>query len=100
MNMNKSYKHIAAVLALMALIGMLFSVFLASVDTHHHCQGDDCPICECIHQCIESVRHLVGGDLPQTVYVFVLQAVVLMTSVCLIDAHRDTPIGLKVRLND
>jgi len=99
-NRNKSCKHIAVVLGLMALIAMLFSVFLASVETHHHCHGDDCPICECIHQCHESVRQLVGGGLPQIVFVFALTAAVLMITVCIIDAHRDTPVGLKVRLND
>ena len=99
-NRNKSYKHIAIVLGLMALIAMLFSVFLASVETHHHCHGDDCPICECIHQCRESVKQLVSGGLPQIIYVFVLSAAVQLISVCLIDAHRDTPVGLKVRLND
>ena len=99
-NRNKSFKHIATVLGLMALIAMLFSVVLASVETHHHCHGDDCPICECIHQCHISVRQLVGGNLPQIVYAFVLSAAVLMITVCFIDAHRDTPVGLKVRLND
>ncbi|MBP5609297.1 MAG: hypothetical protein J6X66_13655 [Lachnospiraceae bacterium] len=97
---KKKYKNIILVLGLLVLISMLFSVCLACAEKHHHCMGEDCPICACINQCRESLRDLTDGIVP-FVLVFTAAAAVyglnrFPASVCI----GDTPVDLRVRLND
>ena len=41
------WKQILAMgLALCLLAAVLFSVFFLVAETHHHCTGDNCPVCE------------------------------------------------------
>ncbi len=97
---KKQYDKLVLILGMMALVSMLFSVCLACVETHHDCQGEDCPICACIHQCRESLRDLSAGLIPAFSVFFIVTAVYGINEFFLPFGKNDTPVSLKVRMND
>lgn len=52
-------KRILIILLTMAFIfGMLFSVMYITVESHHDCIGEDCPICQYIIVCENILKKL------------------------------------------
>ena len=93
-------RRLMIVLGLIALVSMLFSVCLSCVETHHHCHEDDCPICACINHCRETLRELSNGIALFAVVFFGLAAVQGIKAFLVCACTFDTPVSLKVRLND
>ncbi len=57
MMQRKSTKRIVAWVALIAtLFVVLFSAVYISENMAHHCDGEDCPICETLHQCTNIIK--------------------------------------------
>ncbi len=93
-------KRLAAVLALLAALIMLFSVLFIAIEAGHDCCGDDCAICAQMRACEDLLRNL-------------LPAAALLLSACCFRAPVDafagsecrffyplTLIALKVKLSD
>ena len=52
-------KRILIILLTMAFIfGMLFSVMYIAIESHHDCIGEDCPICQYIIVCENTLKKL------------------------------------------
>ena len=90
----------AGIVAFMMLAVVLFSVFFTSAEAGHHCCGENCPICVCIQQCENTLKH-VGGSLA-CLAVVILHAIVLFYTAVFSSCTfcQETPITRKVRLNN
>jgi len=51
---------------------LLFSGFYLVEEWDHECEGEDCPICECIAQCQSFFREFFGGEMAQEVCMFTI----------------------------
>ena len=60
--MNKP-KQLAAVLALLLALVMLFSVLYIALEADHDCCGDDCAVCAQLHACEELLRNILATAL-------------------------------------
>ena len=83
----------------MLLVILLAGVFIV-MEADHDCEGEDCPVCECLEQC-QTALHQTGNTpvICITAYFSVLLLItgqILPVKVTL----KDTPVSTKVRLND
>lgn len=97
---SKNVRVAACIMAFMVLFIVLFSSSYIAGHVHHHCTGEDCPVCACIHQCESMIRNMGDG-------VAVFTAVVLPILVAFASASMPdlaflwgTPVSRKVRLNN
>lgn len=54
--MVRSHRVLAAVLAVVLCLAMVFSVCFVAVEAGHTCTGDDCAICAQIHMCEQLLK--------------------------------------------
>ena len=97
--MTRSKKIMSGIIVLMMLsFLMLSSVFIAR-EADHDCCGEDCPICEFIQQCENTVR---GEFLVSSGLSVIIPVLFVIFSVCLlVDAFvKATPVSRKIRLNN
>ena len=97
--MTRSKRFAAGIIILMMLsFLMLSSVFIAH-EADHDCCGEDCPICEFIQQCENTVR---GEFLFSSGISVIIPVLFVIFSVCLAaDAFvKATPVSRKIRLNN
>lgn len=58
---NKLLSGISLFLCAMLLFGMLFSSFFIASEYNHHCQGDECPICQTVAICESFLDNTTAG---------------------------------------
>ena len=87
---------LALALVLVLLMPSLFIV----AESHHDCTGDQCPVCKVIAGAVQIEQQ--GADVPHA-----LAAAIVLLSVTVVACLRrtlllatDTPVSLKVRMND
>ncbi len=97
---NTFLSSISLFLVAMLLIGMLFSAFFIAAEHDHHCQGEDCPICQIVAICESIVNNLSTGLFIYAVALltFLFISPVLLSSSC--NLKTPTLISQKVRLNN
>ena len=93
-------KTLVAVLGMAMLVVMLFSAVFVTTRTHHHCHGEDCPVCAVLHQCENNLGQLGSGLIPLAVAV--MAVFYLLTGVSDTGIFRifSTPVSNMVRLNN
>ncbi len=95
------HKRIAAgIMGTLMLFIMLFSAFYIVAEADHDCTGEDCPICDCIQQC-ENTLHQIGDGIASKAAV-IIPIVFLLVSIFLFAAlfPKETLVSRKVRLNN
>ena len=93
-------KALAAVTLTAMLLAVLLAGIFIAVEADHDCEGEDCHICQCLEQCKTTLRQL--GEVCSAAKVSVFTAAVLLTT-CFHFVRvilRETPVTIKVRLND
>nr|MCR5719967.1 hypothetical protein [Lachnospiraceae bacterium] len=58
---SKVSRITAGIMGLMMLVIVLFSSFYIAAEADHDCCGEDCPICDCIHRCENTLRGIGDG---------------------------------------
>lgn len=53
----KRQKNIAVIACVLILFVTLASLFYIAKEENHQCTGTDCPICACVHQAEQIVKH-------------------------------------------
>jgi hypothetical protein len=97
---NKQMKRIyAGLLAIMMLAVLMLSSMFIAIEANHHCEDDDCPICESIHQCLNILHGLGNKGAVSSVIIPVL-AVLSISFLPVCDVRFATLVSRKVRLND
>ena len=97
---NKRLSGISLFLCVMLITGMLFSCFFIAAESGHHCQSEDCPICQMVVVCENFLNHVGVGLSICAAAVF---AVLFLSKTDLIftcDLKTPTLVSQKVRLND
>lgn len=99
--MNKNKKKIFTMfICMIFIIATFLSLFLVVGEKNHHCTGEDCPICVCVHQAEQSLKNLGMDfgvfDIFSCLYVnFTYSFVVLLLFLACASL-----VSRKVRLND
>ena len=97
---NKQMKRIyAGVLAIMMLAVLMLSSMFIAIEANHHCEDDDCPICESIHQCL-NILHGFGNKETVSSVIIPVIAVLAISYLSVCDIRFATLVSRKVRLND
>ncbi len=101
---NNRYENIRK--AAIALIGaamlvvVLFSAIFITVETFHDCDGEDCPICEILHQCENNLNQLGDGVAPVLIAA-TLMIIFINSDILSGDFFpHETLVTARVRLND
>ena len=56
MSMNHK-RAMAGSIAALVLVIVLFSAVYLTVESHHDCSGEGCPVCAALAQCEHQIRH-------------------------------------------
>ncbi len=87
-------------IAVMVLFFVLISSLFITVHADHDCTGEDCPVCECMHQCENNIRMLGSGlTALEAVIIPVFELLLFISFTACLPAC-DTPVSRKVRLNN
>ena len=97
---NSIKKASAIFLCVLIAALMLMSAYFLAHESMHHCDDEDCRICECIRLCKEALQR--GADNSGAAVLMLLFGVVLLYDLKLTDLILTdiTPVNRKIRLND
>ena len=90
----------AGIIAAMMLFTVLFSYFYIASEVNHDCIGENCPICESIQICENTVKKIGSGLITIAVLLFSFVHVYFPKFIYNSDISFDTPISLKIRMNN
>ena len=98
--MIKQKKVVSALLALLLMLSLFFSVFFIAVEADHDCTGEDCPICCQIQNCENLLKNM--ATVPAAVYLAtgILFALYLCASYVNAPIYHITLVSLKVKLSN
>lgn len=98
MSMNHK-RAMAGSIAALVLVIVLFSAVYLTVESHHDCSGEGCPVCAALAQCEHQIRQIGGAvvvaALVVTVSLFGAPSVFSTNS----NISLTTPVKQKVRMN-
>ena len=97
---NRSARRIAAgIAAVLLLVVILFSATFIAHKSHHDCTGEDCPVCAAIRLC-EGILRLTGINAAARIPLMPVFLVLLTIPCTLYGFTRNTPVSVKVRMNN
>ena len=93
-------KKTAILIGMMIFLLMISSAYFLSYEAAHHCEDEDCPVCECIHICEEAVRRITSAG--EVFVLFLMFGVILSkdNDISELLLKSKTPVNRKIRLND
>ena len=95
-----SFSGLKKVLGVLMVLVFLFALFFVSAEAHHECTGEDCSVCACIEECARLIKGF-GNLLPAIVsFIAALSAIVLCPLALTEGLVINTPISMKVRMNN
>ncbi len=91
----------SAALIIMLVLSILFSLFFIAAEAEHDCSGeDDCPICVFLALCEGYLREIKIG-LIRVVTGFLIIGITVPHTIKKVIFHiADTPVSLKVQMNN
>ena len=97
---KKTAQGLRKVLGVVVMLSVLCALLFIAFEAHHECEGENCPICACLEECVRTVRGL-GESLPiLSACVVIYIATVFVSLVESEELVFNTPILFKVRMND
>lgn len=97
---NKTARGFRKALGVFMVLSLLCAFIFIAFEAHHECEGEQCPICACLEECVRIVRGL-GDSLPILSALVVIYVAAAMVS--LAESEEiifNTPVLFKVRMND
>lgn len=97
---SRFIKTLAAVTATAMLLVIVLAGIFIVMEADHDCEGEDCPVCQCLENCQTTLRQLGAVTVTASASLF---SVFLLITTCfhLVKVFcNDTPVSTKVRLND
>lgn len=93
-------RNIPAALIMLLLLSMLFTSGYIAAESVHDCSGEDCPVCVLLSLCEQNIRTFKLLVLLTAVVIFLMHAVPAIPNnggriLCF-----DTPVSLKIQLNN
>ena len=97
---KNSIRVVSGALCAFLLLLTFIACFYIASEADHDCDGENCPICACIENCV-AVLQRVGTAVPVfTSYVLCAFVAVILSNQDNSYIFRLTPVSRKVRLND
>lgn len=97
----KKYRIVSILISIVFLITVFFSGLFILEHTHHHCTGEDCPICMELEMSIHTIS-AIRTLMPVIALIFAAFNYIedITDKITKIFCTRSTLIDLKVELND
>ena len=97
---SRIIKTLAAVTATALLLVIVLAGIFIVMEADHDCEGEDCPVCQCLENCQTTIRQL--GSVTVAASISLFSFFILITAYFHITEVfcNDTPVSAKVRLND
>lgn len=97
---KKTAQGLKKALGVVVMLSVLCTLLFIAFEAHHECEGENCPICACLEECVRTVRGL-GESLPiLSACVVIYIATVFVSLAESEELVFNTPILFKVRMND
>ena len=95
------YKRIVTcIIASLMFFCVLISAFFIAAEACHDCSGEDCPICEFVQQC-ENTLHQTGDGTAPIIALIMPVICMLLTAILFVPGiSRETLVSRKVRLDN
>ena len=97
---TKAARGLKAVLGVVLILSFILTLFFIAAEAHHECSGEDCPICICLDECVNTVKGFCNSLPILSAVLAAFTAVVLCSFVVSKELVFNTPILTKVRMND
>ncbi|MBR6004542.1 MAG: hypothetical protein IK068_07470 [Lachnospiraceae bacterium] len=95
--LNRGFK---ALVASVLVLSLMLSLSFVAFEAHHDCEGEDCPICICLEECVNTIKGFCDSLPILSAFVAVILTVALCSFVESKELVFNTPISIKVRMND
>lgn len=93
-------KTLAAVAAAAMLTVILLAGIFIVLEADHECEGEYCPVCECIENC-HALLSQIGSAITASITPVITAGLLITVCICFVRVMRkETPVSTKVRLND
>ena len=96
----KLNKFIKSIMAVMMLLVVLTAVCFIAVEAGHDCEGEGCPICTCIEQCLNILNQVGGGVAVVATTILIANLMILITECEEFEIARNTLVSNKIRMNN
>ncbi|MBR4431384.1 MAG: hypothetical protein IKS75_08820 [Clostridiales bacterium] len=93
-------KAIAAITAIALLSVILLAGLFIILEADHDCEGEDCPVCECIEQCQATLHQLGTAAVTGMAVLFPILLLIASGIHFVRVVRRETPVSIKVQLNN
>jgi hypothetical protein len=93
-------KITAAIIAMMVVFIVFLSAFCLGLDAGHDCSGEDCPICDFMRQCENTLRGFGEGIAQPAVVLLPFIPVLFVAGLFASFASSETLVSRKIRLNN
>ena len=97
---NRISRVSAVILALMLTLMAAFSFLYIGLESGHHCEEEECPVCSCIRICEGIIQRMGSGV---SLHLLSALCVLLMLSIKAVTVSYnpvETLVSMKIRLND
>ena len=93
-------RGIKAALGVVLVLSFILTLFFIAFEAHHECEGEECPICICLDECVSTVKGFCNS-LPILSAVLAAFPVAVLCSFAAAEGLVfNTPISIKVRMNN
>ena len=100
MMQSRYTKTFAAITAIAMLLVILLAGIFIALEADHDCEGEDCPVCECIEQCQGTLHQLGSVTVTGMAVLFPILLLIASGIHFVRVIRRETPVSIKVRLNN
>ena len=100
LNASKAKRFTGSIIAVMVLLIVLLSAFCLGHDAGHDCSGEDCPICDFMRQCENTLRGFGEGIAQPAVVLLPFIPVLFVAGLFASFVSSETLVSRKIRLNN
>lgn len=90
----------AAITAIAMLLVILLAGIFIALEADHECEGEDCPICECLEQCQATLHQLGSVTVTSKAVLFPVLLLIVSGIHFAMVIRRETPVSIKVQSNN
>ena len=90
----------AAITAIAMLLVIILAGIFIALEADHECEGEDCPICECLEQCRATLHQLGSVTVTSKAVLFPVLLLIVSGIHFARVIRRETPVSIKVQLNN
>ena len=100
MMQSRYTKTFAAITAIAMLLVILLAGIFIALEADHDCEGEDCPVCECMEQCQSTLNQLGSVSVTGMAVLFPILLLIASGIHFVRVVRRETPVSIKVQLNN